>query len=98
MSFEKPPGSEGSWIATASLPSSTGLSMLPREAAVTSVLRLLVQAADCLSITITVQDTSGAYSADLATLRLEGYEITLKHSSGEQTTSVTLQRMTSSER
>lgn len=98
MSFEKPPGSEGSWIGTGSPPISTGLSTMPRGAAVTSALRLLVRAADCPSITITVQDTSGAYCADLATLQLEGYEMTLKHSTGERLTSVTLQRTTSSER
>lgn len=76
----------------------TGLSTMPREAVVTSVLQLLVQAADCLSITITVQDTSGDFCADLATLRLDGYVMTLSHSSELQNTYVNLQRMTSSER
>lgn len=98
MSFEKQPGSVESWTAMASQLSSIGRSTTPREAVVTSVLRLLVAAEDCQSITITLQDTSGAYSADLATLRLAGYEMTLKHSSGDGTTSVTLQRTTSSER
>lgn len=97
MSEEMLLGSEASWIDTASLLNSTGPSTMDRAAAVTSVLRLLVQAADCLSIMITVQDTSGDYSADLATLRLGGYEMTLKHSTGEQLTSVSLQRTTSSE-
>lgn len=91
MSFEKPPGSEGSWIGMGSPPISTGLSTMPREAVVTSVLRLLVAAEDCQSITITLRDTSGAYCADLATLSLDGYEMTLKHSNGARTTSVTLQ-------
>jgi len=70
----------------------------PKETAVTSALQLLVQAADCQLITITLRDTSGAYCADLATLSLDGYEITLRHSRGEQSTSVTLQPTRSSER
>ena len=98
MNEEMPLGSEASWIDTASLLNSTGPSTMDRAAAVTSVLRLLVQAADCLSIMITVQDTSGAYCADLATLRLGGYEMTLQHSSEEQTTFVSLQLTGSSER
>ena len=92
MSFEKQPGNVESWTVMASQLSSIGRSTTPREAAVISVLRLLVAAEDCQLITITLQDTSGAYCADLATLRLDGYEMTLKHSNAEQTTSVTLQR------
>lgn len=76
----------------------TGLSITPREAVVTSVLQLLVQAADCQSITITLQDTSGAFCADLATLRLADFEMTLSHSSELQNTYVNLQRMTRSGR
>lgn len=98
MSYEKPPGSEGSWTGTASPLNSTGPYTLDRAAAVTSVLRLLVQAADCPSIMITVRDTSGDFCADLATLRLDGYEMTLQHSSEEQTTFVSLQLTGSSER
>ena len=71
---------------------------MPREAVVTSALRLLVQAADCPSITITVRDTSGAYCADLATLQLAGYEMTLTRFSEERITSVTLQRIDTWER
>lgn len=76
----------------------TGLSTRPREAVVSSALELLVRSADCRSITITVQDTSGAYCADLATLKLDGYAMTLNHSSELQNTYVNLQRMTSSGR
>ena len=79
-------------------PHNTGLSMMPREAVVTSALRLLVQAADCPSITITVRDTSGAFCADLATLSLADYEMILTHSSEERTTSVTLQHIDTWER
>lgn len=91
MNFEKQPGNVESWTAMASQLSSIGRSTTPREAVVTSVLRLLVAAEDCQSITITLRDTSGAYCADLATLSLDGYEMTLKHSNGARTTSVTLQ-------
>lgn len=70
---------------------------MPREAAVTSALTLLVEAADCQLITITVADTSGAYCADLATLSLDGFEMTLKRSTEAGTTSVTLQRPMSSD-
>lgn len=93
MNFEKPPGPEGSWIDTASLLSSTGLYTTPREGAVISALKLLVALEDCPSITITIQDTSGDYCAALAILRLDGYETSLKHSTEERLTSVTLQRM-----
>lgn len=97
MIYEKPPGLGGSWIATDSVLNSTGLYTTPKEDAVTSALRLLVQVVSCPSITITVQDTSGDFCAALATLRLEGYAMTLKHSSELQNTCVSLQRMTSSE-
>ena len=94
MNSERPPGREASWIDTASVLSSTGLFTTPKEDVVTSALKLLVSLEDCPSITITVRDTSGAYSAALATLRLEGYEMTLKHSTGEQLTYVSLRRTT----
>lgn len=95
MSFEKQPGSVESWTAMASQLSSIGRSTTPKEAVVTSVLRLLVAAEDCQLITITLQDSSGAYCADLATLSLGGYEMTLERSTVAGTTSVTLQRSTS---
>ena len=98
MSSEKLPGSEGSWLDTASVLSSTGLYTKPREDVVTSALTLLVSVVDCPSITITVQDSSRDYSAALATLRLDGYEMTLKHSSVDQTPSVTLRHTRSWER
>jgi len=98
MSSEKLPGSEGSWLDTASVLSSTGLYTKPREDVVTSALTLLVSVVDCPSITITVQDSSGDYSAALATLRLDGYEMILQHSTEQRTTSVILQRTGSWER
>ena len=98
MSNERLPGQEVSWIDTASVLNSTGLYMKPKEDVVTSALRLLVSLEDCPSITITVQDSSGDYSAALATLRLDGYEMILQHSTEQRTTSVILQRTGSWER
>lgn len=78
--------------------SNTGLSMKAKAALVTSVVKQLALAADCQSIMITLQDTSGDSYADLATLRLDDYEMTLMHSSEDLTTSVRLRRTEQSER
>lgn len=64
---------------------------------VTSAVRLLVENEDCLSITITLRDSSGDYSVGLATLFSGDSEMTQNLSSERGTTSFSRLRSTSSE-
>lgn len=64
-------------------------STLAKKAAVISAVEQLVELGDCQSITITRQDTSGAYSVALVTQSSDIYVMTLKLSSEGQITSAT---------
>ena len=66
--------------------------------AATSAVGQLVELDDCLSITITLRDSSGDYSVGLATLFSGDSETSLQLSIERGRTSLTLQRTESSER
>lgn len=67
-------------------------SMQAKMAAATSAVAQLVELDDCLSITITLQDTSGDYSVGLATLFSADSRTSLQLSSERGRTSLTLRR------
>lgn len=64
---------------------------------VTSAVRLLAENEDCLSITITLRDSSGDYSVGLATLFSGDSETTQSLSREQGSTSFNLQRSPLSE-
>jgi hypothetical protein len=68
-----------------------------RGAVATSAIELLASLVGSQWITIMVPDTSEDFSARLATLKLDGYEMTLKHMSAAHATYVNLRRTTSSD-
>lgn len=72
--------------------SNTGPSMGPREASVTYAVELLAKSEGFQSITITLQDTSGAYSVALATLFSVDSEMSQQLSHERGSTSLTLRR------
>lgn len=74
--------------------SSTGLSTRLRVELVMSALQPLVPLVGSQSITITLRGTSEDFSAALATRCLGGCEMIVGHSTGRQSTYVTLQPTT----
>lgn len=73
-------------------------SMQAKMVAATSAVAQLAELDDCLSITITLQDTSGDYSVGLATLFSADSGMNLQLSSEQGRTWLTLRRSESSGR
>lgn len=61
-------------------------SMLARKAAAISAVEALAELDDCQSITITIQDSYGGFSAVAATLSSDGSEMILRFSLAGPTT------------
>lgn len=73
-------------------------SMLAKKAAAIYAVEQLAKLDDCQSITITLQDSSGGFSAVAATLSSDGGAMILKFSIGGPATSGTLPLSRLSER